>query len=762
MAFLENVKFRNKLIVMLFFPIVGLLYFSFMGVSEKLETSNQMNSIEKVSSLAVHLSSLVHEVQKERGATAGFLTSKGAKFSDILRSQRKQTNEKLNVLTDFLNDFDQQAFSKKFAADLGLAINQTKQIKKIRNSVTNFKISTGEAIGYYTKINSLSLNMINYLPKLTENAQLATAGAAYVNFLQGKERAGIERAVMSSTFAANRFTPVMFKKFNTLVAEQKTYSDVFLTFATDAQTAFWRQKMSAGVVSKVKQMEQIAFDSSKRANIVQNIPILTGYGGMIHNFKNFVLRGGDKRLKKFNAQISNVYNHIDLYSKINNVSDQDLKDLKILKTTLEKYQNATKLVSRMRADKKKPLQIDKVIKINDGPAIESLERLTKGGSFGVDPEHWFKTITGKINILKEIENSLSTDLKSLAAVLNRQAYFTFILYIVITSVALLLSFALSILIGKEILTQLGGEPGTVAGLVEEIAEGDLTVTFESTKKVDTGIFEAIKTMTKKLQTVIGDVISATGNVTIGSTELSSASQQLSQGAAEQAASIEEVSSSMEQMTSNIQQNTDSAHQTESIASKSANDAIESGLAVEKAMEAMKQIANKISIIEEIARQTNLLALNAAIEAARAGEHGKGFAVVASEVRKLAERSQVSAGEITELSSTSVDIAEQAGDMLKRLVPDIQKTAGLIKEISVSSSEQYSGAEQINAAIQQLDQVIQQNASSSEEIASTAEELAAQAQMLGDTMGFFNVGQQKNLHKVSFSQNKRRQKELPLL
>jgi methyl-accepting chemotaxis protein len=179
-------------------------------------------------------------------------------------------------------------------------------------------------------------------------------------------------------------------------------------------------------------------------------------------------------------------------------------------------------------------------------------------------------------------------------------------------------------------------------------------------------------------------------------------------------------------------------QTEKIAVKSSIDAKDGGKAVTETVSAMKQIATKISIIEEIARQTNLLALNAAIEAARAGEHGKGFAVVASEVRKLAERSQSAAGEISQLSTSSVAIAEQAGDMLDKMLPDIQKTAELVQEISASSKEQDTGAEQINKAIQQLDQVIQQNAGSAEEMASTTEELSSQAEQLKSTIAFFSL------------------------
>jgi methyl-accepting chemotaxis protein len=193
------------------------------------------------------------------------------------------------------------------------------------------------------------------------------------------------------------------------------------------------------------------------------------------------------------------------------------------------------------------------------------------------------------------------------------------------------------------------------------------------------------------------------------------------------------------MAANIRQNADNAQETEKIARKAADDAEKSGTAVTQAVAAMKQIAEKINIIEEIARQTNLLALNAAIEAARAGDHGKGFAVVAAEVRKLAERSQEAAKEITELSGSSVEVAEHAGKMLDILVPDIYKTAELVQEISAASNEQNTGAEQINRAIQQLDHVIQQNASASEEMASTSEELSSQAQYLMESMGFFRTG-----------------------
>ncbi|HEX9021355.1 MAG TPA: methyl-accepting chemotaxis protein, partial [Nitrospirota bacterium] len=229
-------------------------------------------------------------------------------------------------------------------------------------------------------------------------------------------------------------------------------------------------------------------------------------------------------------------------------------------------------------------------------------------------------------------------------------------------------------------------------VTNKLSQGDLQVSIEVGSRDEMGqLLKAMRNMVEKLKTIVADVKSASNNVASGSQQLSAGAEQMSQGAAEQAASTEEASSSIEEMNATIRQNADNASQTEKIALKSANDAIESGKAVSGTVSAMKNIAEKITIIEEIARQTNLLALNAAIEAARAGEHGKGFAVVAAEVRKLAERSQSAAGEISQLSTTSVEVAERAGQMLSKLVPDIQKTAELVQEISAASREQTSGA-----------------------------------------------------------------------
>jgi methyl-accepting chemotaxis protein len=297
--------------------------------------------------------------------------------------------------------------------------------------------------------------------------------------------------------------------------------------------------------------------------------------------------------------------------------------------------------------------------------------------------------------------------------------------------ATILAFVMTRLITRPILD--------VVSLTERVADGDLTKSIEVTSSDETGALQsAVGAMVARLSKIVIELRSGSSALADASAQIASMSQSLSQGTSEQAASVEETTATVEEITASIGQNAQNSREMEQMALRASNDTEQSRRAVTDTVGAMRTIADKISIVSDIAYQTNLLALNAAIEAARAGEHGRGFAVVAAEVRKLAERCQTAAKEISETTTTSVRAAEDSGRMLADLVPSMKKTYDLVQEVAAASNEQSTGVSQINGAISEVDRVTQRNASAAEELASTAEELSSQAAILRELTAFFKV------------------------
>lgn len=304
-------------------------------------------------------------------------------------------------------------------------------------------------------------------------------------------------------------------------------------------------------------------------------------------------------------------------------------------------------------------------------------------------------------------------------------------------------------------------------VAKRIAAGDLCT---QTKVLGSDelaqLHKAMSEMINTLSSTILEVQLGADSLASVSTQISATSQNLAQGTSEQAAAVEETSTNLSDVSALIHRNAESSRKTGEIATRSAADAEQSLDAVQRTVKAMRDIAEKIGIVQDIAYQTNLLALNASIEAARAGEHGRGFAVVASEVRRLAERSQAAAKEISALASTSVQVAERSGQLLDAMLPSIRSTSQLTQEVASASASQADAIAQVTTAMRRIDEVTQRNAASSEELASTAEELASQAESLAAMLRFFQLdtaaAPRPPLERHSARGDARRRDESPLL
>ena len=748
---LNKMKFRNKLILIILIPIVGMLFFSINGILDKNRDLKKADSIISLSTFAIKSSALVHEMQKERGATSGYIGSNGVKFTIELPDQRKSTNKRLSELYYFLEIFNNEDYSLEFNSVFNQILSERKKLEEIRNSVNSLNIDASEAIDYYSGFIGLFLKSIHLLTGLTSDANFAIMVTAYYNLMMAKEYAGIERAVLSNTFGRGNFATGMYQRFQILNANQQSYTLEFKQMATDSQIEFYENTIQGPVIEEVESIRKAALDSSEKIQQISYLYTQIGYGGIIHSFKNYVIRGRDSYLTKINDQYSEINAAISRILDLGTISDKDKNDLKIIKGTFSEYYNHTSTVQKMKKSGASISDIDSFIPINDNPAIEALIRLSQGGDMGIDPEHWFAVATDRINLIKKVEDKLSQDQNINVNSFRRSSFNGLLIFAIGSLILLILTFLSAFLIIKDLLFQLGGEPLELEDITRRISEGDLSLEYDQTLS-HSGVFKHTVLMVSQLKTIIAGALIASEQVSEASTDISRGNQDLADRTEQQASALEEISASVEEINSSIKSNAENTGTADLLSRDALEKTVNGSESVNSMIGSMNEIstssariADIIEVINNIAFQTNLLALNASIEAARAGEQGKGFAVVAVEVRKLAKRSDKAAAEIALIIKNSnkkvedgVIIAEQAGNMLNEINKAVKKVTQLIGEISSASQEQLSSMDQIDKTISNLDGNTQRNAALVEEAAAATEELSAQAVELNNNMKFFKL------------------------
>ncbi|NQY21927.1 MAG: methyl-accepting chemotaxis protein [Campylobacteraceae bacterium] len=426
----KNMSIKNKVILLVILPIIFLVMLSLKIIIIDYQKVSSLKSLDMGVKLSTKISSLIHETQKERGITAGYLGSNGKKFSIKLENQRKLTNNRLKELKTFIKNNEMRDISNNLNISLLSALDDIKKINRTRTLVTSLDMPLGKALTYYTKMNAKFLNIVIEVSKISTSPLVTKELVSYSNFLLSKERAGIERAVGANTLVKDKFGEGMKLKFSDLIAAQNSFMNNFLKYASDDAISFYNKTLQGKEVNEVNRIRETLLYSGKKYALVSQMKELVGYGGLIHNFKNFLISGNLKYEKKINKQYNQLLRLINEYKNLKNISSKEMSLLNNISSVFKEYYIGLPKVVESSASNLSIKQLNEIVKVNDGPAIKALNILNNS-LFSVDSFYWFETITYKINLLKKIDDYLANELYSTIdkelKLVNKDFYFVLFL-----------------------------------------------------------------------------------------------------------------------------------------------------------------------------------------------------------------------------------------------------------------------------------------------------------------------------------------------
>jgi methyl-accepting chemotaxis protein len=750
-------RITPRLVIAIAVPLIIFAVLAGYDLYQTWRVRSEMATLTEMAEGATKISRLVHHLQRERGASAVFVSSKGAQMREELSVQRKLTDEQRAAATDFLSVITATAASDEFkdaAAKAGAALGL---LDGKRKDIDGLGAGAQDATAYFTDTIAKLLAVAGEIAKVSSRGETSTAIAAYVSLMQGKERAGQERAVGAAGLYQGKFDQPGYARILGLRAAQDAYFGLFTAAATPAQRSFFESTMSGAAAKTVAKMREVI-----------------AAGGLSGELQGL---DGKAWFDATTARIDllkTVEDHIaadliDLAGSIRASADHELTVISIVIAAA--FAVSLTLAFMIARGISKPLGrigvvLDEIAKGNKDVEVPYADRRDEIGDSARAAKAFKENLLRVEKLEAEQKANEARSAAEREAAMQKMAdeFEAAVGGIVDAAVAGDFSQRVDLTgttglvrnIGtalNSLCDNVGKSLDDLIRMLNALAGGDMTQRISAEYQ---GMFGELKkdanAMAEQIGSTIADIKASAKEVANASAEISTSTTDLSQRTEEQAAGLEQTSSSMEEIAATVKKNAENAQRANSSVGSTREVAGRGGQVVAKAVEAMakiedssRKISDIIGVIDEIARQTNLLALNAAVEAARAGEAGRGFAVVASEVRSLAQRSSQAAKDIKDLITNSngqvkdgVALVNQAGTALTEIVDSFKSVAEIVADIANASAEQAGGIEQVNKALTQMDEVTQQNSALVEENAATAKTLEHQARAMDERVAFFKL------------------------
>jgi methyl-accepting chemotaxis protein len=718
MSWLNNIRIPVRIAIACLLPLLAFTGFAGKAILEKWSESTKIAEIADIAAAVPSITSLVHELQRERGSSMGFVTGKGAQsFADALRSQRPVVDKAMSMWQQRMGEFVQRYAGSKVARDIEGAKSKLASLANTRSGVDSLSLKPTEVIDYYGAVISLLATAIDEIGELTEDARIVREAIALGAHVRRKEWAGQERATGVGAISSGEFNPANFFMIVRTRTIQDSQTANFKRNATQAQVDYVEAALKGPVTDDVTKMREILYQvpftkSFQGLTAPQWLETTTRYVDVLKTLED-----------RLTADFANVVGAAATEARW---SFWSLLALFVVLLAVTGTMSIVVVLSITRPIARLVAAMGELSQGHNEIDIAGTERGDEIGQMARAVLVFRDAAVEKIRLegqtaeqRREAEEERRRNAEVQAKVAEEQAQAV----------------------------------KTLADGLARVSEGDLRV------RLDEGFTETyyqirddFNRTVAQLHETIQSIATSTREVASTASEISSSTTDLSQRTEEQAASLEQTSASMEQISSTVKKNAENAQQANQFAAGTREVADRGGAVVAQAVSAMarieessRKISDIISVIDEIARQTNLLALNAAVEAARAGEAGRGFAVVASEVRSLAQRSSQAAKDIKDLITNSsgqvqegVELVNKAGASLTEIVESIKKVAQIVSEIAAASAEQSTGLDQVNIALTQMDEVTQQNSALVEENAAAAKALEQQSKAMDQRVSFFQV------------------------